>query len=436
MRPTGRLLWILAGTLPVAALPALVAPVLWIAVAALWTALALGVSLDLIILLRARPALNVTFQKTVGVGDSLEVSVQVRSRAGRGLRARLLSEVESPLSALPPVEAALPDGTSGLTLTIEAHRRGEGRILATWLELVGPLRLLSRISRFAADGQAVRVIPNVPHVRRLALEHFGATSYRGGIRIERLIGDGTEIDSLEAYVQGMDIRDVDWKASARHHGLMARRRRLERNQRLVLCLDTGRLMADPLGPLARLDHGIHSALLLAWAASRAGDLVGLQAYGREPLTWIPPAAGNHQVKRLIQACSALRPEDDETNHVLGLTHLTSRLKRRSLVVVFTDFADSTSAELMVEHLGRAAQRHLVVFVALDDPLLLSPLETAPARPADLAAAVVASELRRDRRRVLRRLARMGVDVVTGPPGRAPLFLLQRYLHIKRRGLIG
>jgi len=71
-----------------------------------------------------------------------------------------------------------------------------------------------------------------------------------------------------------------------------------------------------------------------------------------------------------------------------------------------------------------------------DPAIEEPLETLPREPSDLAAAAVAGGMRQDRQRVLRRLSRMGVDVISGPPGPAALQLLARYVHVKRRGLIG
>jgi uncharacterized protein (DUF58 family) len=105
------------------------------------------------------------------------------------------------------------------------------------------------------------------------------------------------------------------------------------------------------------------------------------------------------------------------------------------VVVFTDFADSVQAELMVENLGRAARRHLLLFVALKDPGIEA---IARAEPSDLDAlhrAVVAEGMVRDRALVLRRLQRAGVHCLDSDPGRAPAALVNRYLDIKRRELV-
>ncbi len=195
-------------------------------------------------------------------------------------------------------------------------------------------------------------------------------------------------------------------------------------------------MADAIDGLERLDHAIHAMLLLSRVALKNGDLVGIHAYGEEPRAWVPPAGGMRQMARIKHGLATLDARSEETNHVLGVHRLVAQLKRRSLIVVFTEFGDATTAELMVEHLGHLARKHLVIFVALDDPAIEEPLETLPKEPVDLAAATVAGGMRQDRQRVLRRLSRMGVDVISGPPGPAALQLLARYVHVKRRGLIG
>jgi len=195
-------------------------------------------------------------------------------------------------------------------------------------------------------------------------------------------------------------------------------------------------MSDPIDGIQRLDHAIHASMLLSRVALRSGDLVGLHAYADEPDLWVAPTAGIRHVSHITQACARLHPSPVETNHVVGMHRLLGMLRRRSLVVVFTEFTDPTTAELMVEHVGHIARRHLVVFVALDDPVVEEPLSVLPRTAEDLAASVVAGGLRQDRRRVLRRLQRMGVHVIHGPPGRATLDLLTRYVRIKKRGLIG
>jgi uncharacterized protein (DUF58 family) len=436
MVPSPRFLSIAALGLAVAALPVLVHPSIWTAVAAMWGALGIALLFDFSALLFGRPRVAPDVPSLVGVGDRVAVPLAVALRGRSTLGATLRAEVDAPLEPGPDVTMRIAPGESEVSVALDAPRRGTGELRAVWMRLEGPLGLLRRIQRVPVSDGTVRVIPNVRRVRELAIAHFGAVPIGGGLKVERRAGDGGEFDAMVGYVNGMDPRHIDWKSSARHMDLRVRRYRMEKNQRLVVCVDTGRTMADPIDGVQRLDHAIHAAMVLSQTALRGGDLVGLHAYGAEPEAWVAPAAGIRHASKITEACSSLRAHPVETNHVLGIHALLTRLSRRSLVVVLTELSDSTTAELMVEHLAHLVRRHLVIFVALDDPVVQEPLAREPRDAQDLAAAVVAGHLRQDRQRVLRRLSRMGVDVVHGPPGPATLKLLERYVHIKRRGLIG
>jgi len=432
MLPTRRLLILMSASLALAALPAVVDAMLWPGVIAWWVALACASLWDIALLVRARPRVEVRAPAAVGVGDAASVTLQLVQ--ARSAAATIRAETALPLEPGDDLEVLVPRGESEIALELRAPRRGMGRLVALWARIRGPLGLVCRVERIGVESREIAVVPNLSRVRKLLLDYFGA-SQQGAVVLP-FRGEGTELDSLAAYAPGMDLGDVDWKVSARHQALRVRRNRLEKNQRVVVCIDTGRLMADPIEGLERLDHAVHAALVVSYAALRAGDLVGLHAYASEPLAFLPPIAGVKHVKRLTQACAALKTTDVETNHVLGLHDLLARLKRRSLVVVFTEFVDSTSAELVIESLGHLAQKHLVIFVALDDPITEAPISTEPGSAEDLAEAVVAGQLRDERARVLHKLKRLGVDVVTGTPGRATLDLLARYVRIKKRGLIG
>jgi uncharacterized protein (DUF58 family) len=125
----------------------------------------------------------------------------------------------------------------------------------------------------------------------------------------------------------------------------------------------------------------------------------------------------------------------ETNFTLGLANLATRLRRRSLIILLTDFVDVVTAGLMLDNIGRVASKHLVVFVALRDPHLGRLAGAEPGSVGALHKAVVAGEFAREREAVLGRLRRMGVHCIDSPPDRLSMSLLNRYLDIVRRELI-
>jgi len=107
----------------------------------------------------------------------------------------------------------------------------------------------------------------------------------------------------------------------------------------------------------------------------------------------------------------------------------------SLVILFTDFVDTVTAELLIEGLQRIANRHVVLFVSLRDSILTDMTDRPPEGFEDVADAVIAYDLLRDRRIVLERLERLGIHCLDIAPKTLPAGLINRYLSIKQRGLI-
>jgi uncharacterized protein (DUF58 family) len=104
-------------------------------------------------------------------------------------------------------------------------------------------------------------------------------------------------------------------------------------------------------------------------------------------------------------------------------------------VLFSDFADPTSAELMVESVERLVRHHLVIFVRWRRELS-DMAEAEPATLRDLATAVAADGLARQRALVLQRLRRLGVDVIEAPWQAIGYRLIDRYLAAKQAEAVG
>jgi uncharacterized protein (DUF58 family) len=112
------------------------------------------------------------------------------------------------------------------------------------------------------------------------------------------------------------------------------------------------------------------------------------------------------------------------------------LKRRSLIILFSDFTDPTAAEMMIESVGWLVKKHLVLFVTIEDSEIASLTDAEPDSLGNLAMAVSADTLARQRTLVLERLRQMGVDIIEAPWDRIGYRLIDSYLNIKRSGAIG
>jgi uncharacterized protein (DUF58 family) len=159
------------------------------------------------------------------------------------------------------------------------------------------------------------------------------------------------------------------------------------------------------------------------------------AFADRPQHVVLPQAGVHALQAIQDRLAALDYSTAETNFTLAMTSLLQQLRRRTLVVLFTDFVDGVTAELMLRNVSWLARRHLLLFVAMRDPLLGAVADGAPRSVEDLHRAVVADEIRHERRLVLERIRRAGAQVLDTEVGALEPGLIQRYLQVKRRELV-
>lgn len=434
-RPTPRAVLLLAAGFPLALLPALVAASLW----PLWAA-ALAGTLALVAAewLLAVAASDVTLEArapgVLYVGDRDVLRLTLTARSPRRVPVEVLCDLDATLEVQPALRVEAGPEAVEASVPLVPRRRGSAEVLAAWLRWTGPFGLLS-FTDTRQLGREIRVLPNVRAVRGAALRFFGSRQFLAGLKVERYLGDGSEFESLREHRPGLDARSLDWKASARHHKLLSREYRAERNHAVVIALDTGYLMSEPLSGIPKLDHGINASLLLAYVALKTGDRVGLSAFDDRPRLFAEPAGGVASFARLQRQAAALDYSQAETNFTLGLLELSRRLRRRSLVVVITDFVDSVTAELMLENLERVRQGHLVLFVSLRDSELDAVARAEPVDLDRLNRAMTAHDLVREREAVLHRLRRAGVHCIDAPPRQVEARLINRYLEIKRRELV-
>lgn len=434
--PTMRAAVIAALAAPAALLVAALAPGAWIVAPALGGALLLLVVADALAAGRV-----VSFEFTARPDE--EVGAQCWLQVSAGFAGGRRSDVDCAIAFDPRL---VPGGRMAFALferdedtwqagaSYRPVRRGMGRIGKVWLRWSGPLGLGAR--HIAGEpGFEVRVWPNIGAVRSPALQTF-LRDAQYGLLARRIRGEGTQFEALTEYRPGMDKRRIDWKSSARHVQLYAREFETERNNQIVFAFDCGQTMCEPLGGVPRIDRAVSAALAASYVALRGGDRVALFGFAARPEVMTPFIQGSGEFHRIQRAAAALDYHAQEPNFTLAMATLAGRLARRSLIVIFSDFTDPTSAELMMESVGRLVSRHVVLFVTMTDEELVDLAQAEPAGMDQLAMAVTADQLLRQRALVTRRLRQCGVDVIEAPHEQVGLRLIDAYLAIKRAGLIG
>ncbi len=433
-RPTRAAIGLAAAGAPVALVIAVLMPGRWYAALA-WPAAVLLLTLVDALGGRARASVTVALPASAAVGETVDARVGVAIAGPRPPASAEIALDPDPLLDLRDDGRAwlrLEAGRALALLPVTTRRRGTATIARASIRWRGALGLAWHEHKLAV-GATLPILPDIRPVRRRGAELL--RRHAAGLVVQHDRGEGTDFDALVEFRSGMDKRAIDWKQSARHGRLDAKEFVTERNNQLVLALDAGRQMAEPVAGLPRVDRAVSAALLTAWVALKLGDRVSLFSFDSQPQVASGFVSGAGAFAQVQRVAAGIDYGTTETNFTLALTTLAQRLTRRSLVVLFTEVTDLTAAEFMVRAAARLTARHLLLVVVLRDEELEAIVDRAPAAPDDVTRAITAAALLRDRLLVLTRLRHLGAHVIEAGHDEVGEALVRGYLDLKRRNLL-
>lgn len=363
------------------------------------------------------------------------VRLEFRSLANRRLRISVTEDLFEHAEAIGlPLELELPArGRASATYKVVPSRRGQYALGDHWVRHRSPLGLWIRQLRIRSqDG--VRVYPDVQAVRAYDLM---AKQNRENqmVRATRLRGGESEFECLREYTRDDEFRSIDWRATASKRKLITRQYQLERNQSVMFALDCGRLMTARTDGLPLFDHALNAALMLGHVAVRAGDNVGLFTFSDRVHTYVAPTSGTQVARRLVQATFATHAELRESNVQAAFVRVGTQLRRRSLIVLFTQVIDDTSAEELLRTVRGLQPRHLPLCIIFRDPDLAATVQPRGERAESYYQAAAAAELLTSRDKLLRSLRQAGALVLDVAPRELTSSLISRYLDVKVRQLL-
>ncbi len=359
-----------------------------------------------------------------------------RRGRGRGRRLRVALADDLAPSLRPTsrrVRVVVPvAGRSSATARLRPSRRGRFVLSEIVMRVSGPLRLVDRQGRRQVPA-VVRVYPPFKSRKEAELRIDRARILEIGLRSAAGRGGGTEFDSLRDYSVDDEFRRIDWSATARSGRPIVRTYRAERNQTVLLLLDSGRMMAGRVADVPRLDHAMDAVMMLTAVATRLGDRAGLVAFDRRVRAVVPPGHSHDQLSRVTEAMYAIEPELAESDYRGAFAETLVRFRRRALLVLFTELADQAATETLLPALPLVARTHLLVVASVADPKVGAWAEAVPTDAGSAFRKAAAVAARTERARTVARLRGMGATVVDAEPGRLAPLLADAYLKVKATG---
>jgi len=366
------------------------------------------------------------------------VSRRLPSVLSRGVPARLTVEVDDPAAerltlrqAAPPDLALHPqEARGGLSVEVVPRRRGRHRLPALGGRLDGPLGLSSWHHRWSEETE-VLVYPDLPAARRIAVAVREARFRTEGQRSRGPLGLGTDFESVRDYVPDDDIRQVNWRATARLGRPMSNQYRVEQDRDVVCVVDCGRLMSAPLGDRTRLDEALDALTAVGLVADEVGDRCGAVAFDAAVRRRVKPRRNGGQA--VIRALFDLEPAGVESDYELAFRAVGGG--KRSLVLVLTDVLDEAAARSLIRAVPVLARRHLVIVASVADPDLELAVRSPPTVLLDVYAATAALDVLDARARAVAQMRRAGAEVIEPPAGSLSAGCVQAYLRAKARARV-
>ena len=424
-------------------------PLLWVGKAGALV-YAVLIAADLLMLWGARGGLAATrsVEEKLSLGDDNPVGIEVENRYPYPIWARVIDEapIEFQKRDAGRVVPLAPRGREGATqmasYTLRPVRRGAYAFGALHLYAATPIGLVLR--RFkAAEPREVRVYPSIIQMRKYAFLAESNRLEEAGLKRVRRLGQTMEFDQVRAYVPGDDRRTINWKATARRglaHGasgvgpaLLVNQYEEERAQPVVAALDMGRTMRSPFEGMTLLDHAVNASLVLLNTALIKADKAGLVTFDHEVRTVLRPDRGRAQLSRVLESLYRQKPSYRDPSFEAFYGAVRSRLRQRSLVLLFTNFDTRAGLERQLPYLARVARQHRLVVVLFENTGIRDLLAAPSERLEDVYVKTTAESLAMEKREIARTLERRGIGSILTTPEALTVDAINRYLQIKARG---
>jgi len=176
-------------------------------------------------------------------------------------------------------------------------------------------------------------------------------------------GTGLEFDDVRPYQYGDDIRTIDWNVSAKGHGTFVKTFREEKEQTVFFILDVSASQDIGAEGKTKVDIGTEICGVLSLSAVKESSHVGLICYSDQRELYIKPTKGISQAYQIIHGLVHLKTQSLKTNLNKALAFVLNAIKRRSVVVLISDFIDDHE---YFDNLKALARRHDLVMIHLSD----------------------------------------------------------------------
>ncbi|MBZ4034424.1 DUF58 domain-containing protein [Flavobacterium sp. 17A] len=297
-----------------------------------------------------------------------------------------------------------------------------------------PLKLVSRRFIFDKD-QMVPTYPSFIQLRKYDLIAFSNNLFQYGIKKIRRIGHTMEFEQIKEYVQGDDLRTLNWKATAKKNSLMVNQFQDEKSQSVYMAIDKGRVMQMPFDGLSLLDYAINSALVLSNVILKKQDKAGLFSFSKKVENRVFAERRASQMQKILETLYNIKTDFFESDYSRLYVDIKKNINQRSLIILYTNFETMDGLNRQLPYLKAIAKSHLLVVVFFSNTELNSIINKKTNTIQEVYDKVIAEKFMFEKRLIVNELKKYGIHSILTQPENLTLDAINKYLEIKARGIL-
>ena len=361
-------------------------------------------------------AIHREISEVLSVGASNPATLTAHNRTGLTL-AITLHDDPGPLcevDRLPQSVTVGPGKEETIHYSVKPSRRGASEMPAVHLRFPTRLGLWTR-HQIRPLPTPIRIYPDIRAVYRYELMARQNRLSEIGVRMVRMPGQGREFERLREFRYGDEIRQIDWKATARQRQLISREFNVERNQNIVIMVDCGRFMRNETDGISYLDRALNSAIMLSYIALGQGDNVSLLAFSNKIERFIRPVRGKPGIQSILRSTYDIQASQNVSDYSLALEYLTTVQRKRALIVLITFVTDELQLRVIGESLKLRSLPYLPLCVLLQDVGLRQMADRIPESDLDAYHTAAAAQVLTGQSHEAASLREAGIMLIDTPP---------------------
>ena len=328
----------------------------------------------------------------------------------------------------------LPQGSSFFEYILIPKERGEYVFGGLNIFAKSPIGLVSRKFVFQKEA-SLPSYPSFVHLRKYELMALQNEFLLGGIKKIRKLGHTMEFEQIRDYVQGDDIRSINWKATSKANKLMVNQYQDERSQRIYMLIDKGRTMQMPFKGLSLLDYSINAVMALSHIILKKSDRAGMMTFSQRTENKVQADQKSGQLKKISEALYNIKTNFYESDFSRLYQDVKTTINQRSLVLLFTNFETLDAVNRQMKYLRGIARNHLLVVIFFKNSELNDLMNKKPENIQEVYDEIIAEKLEFEKKLIIQELRKYGIFTVYTLPENLNIEVINKYLEIKARGIL-